>query len=246
MADSPHHAHQAMAHTAAFDVSAAIGRWREGLSGSSAFRPDDLEELESHVRDSIASLEAAGLSTREAFWVATNRVGTADALDREYGKVHADRVWLDRALWMVAGSLGIQAVASLVSWVSSLSEIAAYQVTGRMGVMGPVGLAAYLVMALAAFAALWRSGQRGRGVAWQVAAWIKAHPVGSAIGVALFFGFNALSRTLIAILANTVMPVDSWESILRWRGFTLVLPVLFWPAVLGWLLRRRARTFIAG
>ena len=245
MADSPRHPHQALADPAEFDLNDALRRWRERLSGSPSFRPGDLEELESHLRDSVASLESAGLSPREAFWVASSRIGTPDALDSEFGKVNADRVWLDRALWMVVGSLGIQAVASLVSWVSSLSELAAYLVTGRMGVMGPVGLAAYLAMALAALAALWRSGRRGRGVAWRLAGWVKTHPVGSAIGVALFFGFNAVSRTLIAILANTVMPVDSWESVLRWRWFTLVLPVLFWPAVLAWILRRRARTPIA-
>ena len=74
MADSPRHPHQALADPAEFDVDNAVRGWRERLSGSPSFRPDDLEELESHLRDSVAGLETTGLSPREAFWVASSRM----------------------------------------------------------------------------------------------------------------------------------------------------------------------------
>ena len=242
MADSPHHPHQSLAGPAEFDLSDALRRWREPLSVSPAFSPDDLEELESHLRDSIASLQASGLSAREAFWVASSRVGTPGALDTEFSKVNAERVWLDRALWMVAGSLGIQAVVSLVSWVTSLSVIGIYSITGRRPFLGALELATYVVAAIVAFAAVWQSGRRGRGIAWRMAGWIQAHPVGGAVAVAMFFGVNAISSMLTATIATRVMPWPTYASMLQWRWFTVALPVLFWPAVLAWLLRRRAHT----
>jgi hypothetical protein len=245
MADSPRHAHEALEGTAAFDVSAAVRQWREGLSESSAFRPGDLEELESHLRDAVASLESAGLSAHEAFWVASSRIGAPDALDREFGKVNAERVWLDRALWMVTGWIGIQAVASFVSWVATLTDLAVYQVSGRPNLLGPVGLAAYFALTLVALVALWRSGRRGRGAAWRLAAWMKAHPVGSAIGVGMFFGVNAVSSSLIGTFASTIMPWERFALTFQWRWFSVALPVLIWPVVLAWLLKRRAQTPLA-
>ena len=73
MADRPFNAHQAVAPATEFDLSDGVRRWRESLSGSPALSAGDLDELESHLRDSIASLEACGLSAREAFWVGTSR-----------------------------------------------------------------------------------------------------------------------------------------------------------------------------
>ena len=56
-----------MENQTSFDLNAAIQRWRAGLAKSSSFHTDDLDELESHVRDSATTLRAQGLTDEEAF-----------------------------------------------------------------------------------------------------------------------------------------------------------------------------------
>jgi hypothetical protein len=201
---------------------------------------DDLDELESHLRDSIASLETRGLSAREALWVGTSRIGTTDGLDSEFAKVNAERVWLDRALWMVVGSLGILAASSLVSVVASLTTIAIHRLTDRAAVVGPLGLAVYVVALCALFVILWRAGSRGNGIPPRFAVWMNDHPVAGASGVALFLACTQFGSMLTANLSIRFMPLSTYGAVLQWRALSALLPVLFWPVVLGWLLKRTA------
>ena len=60
-----------------FDLNEAIRRWQENLGDSPAFGADNLEELASHLRASVQSLKADGLSEEEAFLIATRRIGRA-------------------------------------------------------------------------------------------------------------------------------------------------------------------------
>ena len=39
-----------------FDLNPAIQRWRDNLGQSSAFRRENIDELETHVRDSMGAL----------------------------------------------------------------------------------------------------------------------------------------------------------------------------------------------
>lgn len=77
-----------MEHTTTFDVNSALRRWLDSLAQSPQFRPADLAELESHVRDSVVQLETKGLSSEESFLIATRRVGTMEKLEPEFGKVN--------------------------------------------------------------------------------------------------------------------------------------------------------------
>ena len=92
-----------MENTADFDLSSALQRWRESLAKLPSFRPGDLQELESHLHDSILAWQAKGLSAEEAFLIATRRLGTAHCLASEFAKVNPKEVWLDRIMWMVIG-----------------------------------------------------------------------------------------------------------------------------------------------
>lgn len=89
--------------TTSFDLNGAIRQWRENLSQSPAFRGENLDELESHLRDSVAMFETRGLSAEEAFLVAARRMGACSALEAEFGKVNRSAIWLDRILWMLIG-----------------------------------------------------------------------------------------------------------------------------------------------
>lgn len=91
--------------TTRFDLNQAIQRWREGFAQSPAFQRDNVDEMETHLRDSIASLQSRGLSEAEAFQIASQRLGGAEQLNAEFAKTNASTVWRHRALWMLVGLL---------------------------------------------------------------------------------------------------------------------------------------------
>ena len=74
-------------------VETQIARWRAWLRGRPAIRPPDVDELEGHLRDQIAALIDAGLSGDEAFLVAVKRMGSLDAVSREFAREHSERLW---------------------------------------------------------------------------------------------------------------------------------------------------------
>ena len=82
--------------TTPFDLNRAIRQWRENLGHSPAFRHENLDELEAHMRDSIATLQTHGLSGKEAFSIAAHRLGCCDLLGLEFSKVNVDAVWRTR------------------------------------------------------------------------------------------------------------------------------------------------------
>jgi hypothetical protein len=70
-----------------------IARWREYLRRRRTIHAPDVEELEDHLRDQVAALTEAGLAGDEAFLVAVKRMGSQDALSREFAREHSERLW---------------------------------------------------------------------------------------------------------------------------------------------------------
>jgi hypothetical protein len=70
-----------------------IAQWREYLHRRQAFHGSDIEELEGHLRDQLTALTEAGLAGEEAFLVAVKRMGSLDALSREFARAHSERLW---------------------------------------------------------------------------------------------------------------------------------------------------------
>jgi hypothetical protein len=70
-----------------------IAQWRSYLRSRQAIHPVDIAELEDHLREQVAALSAAGLAADEAFLVAVKRLGSLDALSREFAREHSDRLW---------------------------------------------------------------------------------------------------------------------------------------------------------
>jgi uncharacterized membrane protein len=103
MDERPRNLIQTMETSTPFDLNDAIHQWREALSQSPTFQGENLQELESHLRDSISTLQNRGLDTEEAFLIATRRLGKESMLELEFTKINPRRLWLDRALWMLIG-----------------------------------------------------------------------------------------------------------------------------------------------
>jgi hypothetical protein len=70
-----------------------IAHWRGYLLRRQAIHSVDIAELEDHLREQVAVLVDAGLTTDEAFLVAVKRMGDLDTLSREFAREHSDRLW---------------------------------------------------------------------------------------------------------------------------------------------------------
>ncbi|MBG6183771.1 hypothetical protein IWX65_001737 [Arthrobacter sp. CAN_A214] len=75
------------------DLEAQIDRWRGYVQRRQAISPADVDELEDHLRGQITDRQATGLDDEEAFLVAIKRLGSLDAVSREFAREHSDRMW---------------------------------------------------------------------------------------------------------------------------------------------------------
>ncbi len=81
-----------------------IAHWRGYLRRRRAINGPDVEELEGHLRDQVAGLTQAGLAGDEAFLVAVKRMGSLDALSREFAREHSERLWKQLVIAPDAGT----------------------------------------------------------------------------------------------------------------------------------------------
>ncbi len=70
-----------------------IAQWRAYVRRRQAIHGPDVEELEGHLRDQVAALTESGLAGDEAFLIAVKRMGSLDALSREFARAHSERLW---------------------------------------------------------------------------------------------------------------------------------------------------------
>lgn len=85
------------------DLDGMIDSWRRSMSAAVSLQ--QVDELEDHLRRTIDSLGAAGLSDDEAFTVATMRCGPPARLALEYERADAALAWSNRLRWMVVGAV---------------------------------------------------------------------------------------------------------------------------------------------
>ena len=110
------------------DIDAQIAEWRTYLASRPEVLSADVDELESHLRDQIDTLQSAGLDHDEAFLVAVKRLGSIDALTREFARAHSERLWkqlvaspetepIEGQFWVM---LGLAITAALVVQIPRL------------------------------------------------------------------------------------------------------------------------------
>jgi hypothetical protein len=76
-----------------FELESQIRKWRAHLRSTGSVGAQDLEELESHLRDSVEEMTARGVTTEEAFLISVRRMGDAEALSQEFAKISTENVW---------------------------------------------------------------------------------------------------------------------------------------------------------
>jgi hypothetical protein len=109
-----------MQNPTSFDLNRAIHDWRARMADSPALRTHELHELEGHLRDSIKSLRSLHLSEEDCFVLATHRLGSTAQLTAEFSKVKRRNIWLERVMWMLAGSLLLGFVGGLAGTVARI------------------------------------------------------------------------------------------------------------------------------
>lgn len=77
----------------AISLEEQVDQWRGYLRRRQAIHAVDVAELEDHLREQIDVLVDAGLAPDEAFLIAVKRMGSLDALSREFAREHSDRLW---------------------------------------------------------------------------------------------------------------------------------------------------------
>ena len=75
------------------ELEQQIAEWRSYVRRRSAVHEVDVDELEDHLRSTIAELTTAGLHDDEAFLVGVKRMGGLDELSREFAREHSERLW---------------------------------------------------------------------------------------------------------------------------------------------------------
>src|SRR5262245_62140055 len=120
-------------------IDEQIDLWRSYLRRRQAVQAPDVAELEDHLREQIAALTAAGLAADEAFLVAVRRIGSLDAVSREFAREHSDRLWKQLVVSpVVAGPARADATAAFGLAVAAAAAIKlpalfGLDITGHMG-----------------------------------------------------------------------------------------------------------------
>ncbi|HEY0903201.1 MAG TPA: permease prefix domain 1-containing protein [Marmoricola sp.] len=193
-------------------VEAQVAAWRAYLHRRRELSAADTDELEDHLRHRIADLTANGLDPDEAFLVSVKRLGSLDAVTREFAREHSDRLWKQLVLTgapaeestttrgelvvmigcALAGALAITLPALLGHSIEDHPEAYAR----NLGVLALAPLAAYLA---------WRR---------------RLGPRATAVLVALF---------ALGLAAADAYPLDDEDPVTLLT--TLHLPIALWLAV---------------
>jgi len=238
--ERPHHLQQTMENPRAFNLSVAVREWRERIANSPALREDALDELEDHLRENIASFELRGLTEQEAFWVAQHRLGPSEALEAEFGKVNRSRVWLDRALWMVLGSLCFGGLASLTYSLANAAELGTMIFMGFS--LGPLNLILHPIILGLLLLLILRWAGRSNVALFRLGKWATAHPILSVVTVIAIMTVLQLLNGLCSMLTLQSVSSDHYPAVMKWRFSSSMVFSLFTPILLGWLLFRTRRS----
>jgi hypothetical protein len=207
-----------------------IAQWRAYVRRRPALHGPDIEELESHLRDQLTALTDAGLTGDEAFLVAVKRMGSLDALSREFARAHSERLWkqLVMAPEVADESARTSHAETLVVLALAVAAALAVKVPALFGLpLSPqeevpsfyFRNASLFVFPLLSIYFLWKRGWGLRGAAWL------ALPFAAAAVFANVFPFhngeeldNFPQGSDTQILAVLHLPIALWLAV----GFAYV------------------------
>jgi hypothetical protein len=124
-----------------FDLEKSVAIWRRQMLAAGIKTPVPLEELETHLREEIASQVNSGLSEQNAFEVALEKIGPASPLQHEFKKISTgDKLQRQKK---VAGIVSIVIFGFYASVVSGL--LLEHEMTSGERLLGFASVAALLL-----------------------------------------------------------------------------------------------------
>ena len=199
-----------------------IAEWRTFVGRGQAIAAPDVEELEAHLRDQIEALTAAGLSADEAFLVAVKRIGSLNALSREFAREHSERLWRQLVLGVDGSSAKPMRKESIVVLALAVGAAAAIKIPELFGVPFGKGTDEFYMRNIAFFVlpflTAYLAWKRGLGVAGF--AKLLAPFVATALMVNLY---PFLPKAHTFVLTTIHLPIALWLAVglayvgFRWR-----------------------------
>jgi hypothetical protein len=203
-----------------------IAEWRAYLARGKAIAGPDVEEIEGHLRDQIEALTSAGLDPEEAFLVAVKRIGSLNALSREFAREHSERLWRQLVLGgdtpgNTSGGKSLRtepvivlAFAAAAAVSIKVPELFGIPIAGDQPVFYMRNLSFFILPFLTAYLA-WKRGLSARGFACLLI------PFAAAALVVNLYPFQSAGHTFI--LAAIHLPITLWLVVglayvgCRWR-----------------------------
>ena len=197
-----------------------IAQWRTYVRRRPALDGPDVEELEGHLRDQLTALTEAGLTSDEAFLVAVKRMGSLDALSREFARAHSDRLWKQLVMASDADApAGASRYELLIVVGLAVAAGLLVKVPGLFGFhLGPdeelppvyARNASLFVFPLLAAYFVWKRGSGATVGLWLALAF--------GVGAVFANAFPFSSRSDTAVLSILHMPIALWMAV----GFAYV------------------------
>lgn len=189
-----------------------IAQWREYLRRRAAIHGADVAELEDHLRSQVGALVASGLADDEAFLVAVKRMGSLDAVSREFAREHSERLWKQLVMAPPSSESEERGAWQRDAWMAFLFAVGAALAVKLPALFGfQIDHAAQVYARNASFFAL--------PLLTAYLAWKRGVGASTRIGLALVFAASALLVNLYPFVRD---------------GDTLVLTALHLPIAL-WL-----------
>lgn len=131
-----------------FDLESAFSAWRSNIALQESITPAAAEELETHLRDAVAELSAAGLTDEESFAVALKRLGHPSGLATEFAAATPGTEWRRRIFWGVLGYLEISLLLAIAPALGTAATWLAAS-AGQTANLPAIALGAHIVFFLA-------------------------------------------------------------------------------------------------
>jgi hypothetical protein len=195
-----------------------IAQWRMYLRRRRAIHGPDVDELEGHLRDQLVALTEAGLAGDEAFFVAVKRMGSLDAVSREFALEHSERLWKQLVIAPAADEAGTsRRTETLVVLSLAIAAALAIKVPTLFGLRLGGGdepfyarNASLFVLPLLTVYFVWKRGSDVLSVLWL------ALPFAAGAVFANVFPFRTGSNT--EVLTALHLPIALWLAV----GFAYV------------------------
>ena len=100
------------------DLEQLVAQWRKTMLAEGKLRPEALDELESHLRESVEQLVRSGMTEIAAFQRAAAELGAAPMIASEFQKLERS------AWWPIKMVKGLGAIAALAFAILSIVAIA--------------------------------------------------------------------------------------------------------------------------